>query len=141
MPSRNALHETKKEEQGDKPFVPNAQPGILVLSRGGQVVYQNLAARRISQALDWKRSSACSSDLSSFSQIVFAIYVDFKQWIDPYGGSAPGGLSSPVPNRFNGDAGNRYRFRALPLRSPAAPSETPFLLILIEAVSSRLHFS
>lgn len=73
---RSSSSPVQKKERRKIPFLSQrALPGILVLSRDGKIIYQNLGALNIQKTL-------AENNSSSFSKIVAGFYAEMKQWME-----------------------------------------------------------
>lgn len=108
-----------------------SQPGILVLSQNGKILYQNQCAFKI---IDSIREKQLPDDLSNRflpSRVLSEIYPDFKERME----TKKEGWKEQIPflKRVFSHGKVRYHLRSIPL--PGGDRYPTYLMILIEPVS------
>lgn len=105
------------------------QPGIVILNKSGDIVYQNQSAQRIMETRAPEDPSDGAPTRHSFLETMSELYAEFKRSTDPKTSS------SPIEDRFFNHEGIRYLLRSLPLQPQRDHASPERLLILIEPIA------
>lgn len=109
------------------------EPAILILNKEGSPVYQNQSALQLLGLIPRKKFSERPSKRSSFSQMLFELYIEFKSPINKSGNGE--GASAPM-NRILRYKGARYLLRSVPIKG-SDHSHPTHLLVLFDCYSDK----
>ncbi len=125
------------EEELHKLVRRRAQPGILILNQDGHILYVNHDAKNLLDALTAKSPSS-SPHHRSLPQIVYQLYLQFKETVDTTGRDE---IKSAMPtvNRVCIHEGTVFLFRALLLQKEGSNRDAMHIMILIEKVSQGVR--
>jgi len=118
-----------------------AQPGILILGKGGETLYLNYDAKNLLDRLtaDPKasRASKKTNHGRPLPQLIYQLYDHFKKMVTANKKIIE--ASAPTVNRICIHEGAVYLFRALLLQRDAESQDSTHIMILIERVSEGLR--
>lgn len=136
-PEKSSIVSEISEEELHKLVRRRAQPGILILNQEGHILYVNHDAKNLLDALTAK-SPASSAHHSSLPQIVYQLYMQFKETVGPTGQDATVS-AMPTVNRVCIHEGIVFLFRALLLQKEGSSRDAMHIMILIEKVSQGVR--
>ena len=136
-PQKGSVVSEISEEELHKLVRRRAQPGILILNQDGYILYVNHDAKNLLDALTAK-SPAPSPEHSALPQIVYQLYLQFKETISDVSQSS---MTSAMPtvNRVCIHEGIVFLFRALLLQKQGSSRDAMHIMILIEKVSQGVR--
>lgn len=136
-PQKSSIVSEISEEELHKLVRRRAQPGILILNQDGLILYVNPDAKSLLDALTAKSPSS-SPRHSALPQIVYQLYVQFKETIASTG--EEGTITAmPTVNRVCIHEGIVFLFRALLLQKQGGSRDAMHIMILIEKVSQGVR--
>lgn len=110
-----------------------AQPGILILSQHGQILYVNHDAKNLLEGLTLKTPPLPQHQ--SLPEIIYQLFIQFKEIVGENGQES----AIPTANRVCIHEGVVFLFRALLLQKQGANRDTMHIMILIEKVSQGVR--